>query len=833
MRILIIAGLLAGMTASPVLQAEEDSEPESFAEQRASLDCEPGLLETCVDAEKARVLLILPAPEDKSGLIGRYIYQAYLSSGLGSNPLGLDRTVGGGTQILAMRRVGEKILFEVENWRFRATDGTEGERLAVRESFAWSVLWAGKIAAVAEDGRLLLDIGPFLLRDALGVAARIEQAEQGSFSLDADRSVVEASSTLVFPDNIEMEASLTFAGTKPGDEIRQTAPEPTAVTLVQHHSLVRLPEPGYEARRGDPRAGAIENIHYDYATPLSEPLATNIARRHRLERIDPAAASGPVKEPIVYYLDSGAPEPVKSALLDGARWWADAFEAAGFENAFEVRELPPGAHRLDVRYNIITWVHRATRGWSYGASVLDPRTGEIIKGYVLLGSQRVRQDRLIFEGLAGTGKTGTGAADDPIELALARIRQLSAHEVGHTIGLAHNFGASANDRASVMDYPAPWVRIGEDGGLDFSQAYDAGIGAWDRFAIDWLYRQYPPGTDVAAALDAKVLEAREAGLIYVTDEHGRGVGTAHPLGAVWDNGSDPIAALEEAWAVRNHALANFGPDRVAPGRPLSQLRRVLVPIYLYHRYQVDAASKSLAGASYDYRLRGGAGQPVTWVDAETQNRALDALLATLDPGALDLPDELLADLAPFSRSFYTDPVTDRELFPGNIDPLFDPVAAAAIAGRITIRALVNPARAARLVEQHRREPGLPSLEQVLDRLQATLFDAPRRETQRQAEIRRALQAELVEHLIGVALSDESPSVVAFRLESFLVDLAEGLEEDRGDKAAQSHARGLARRVDRFLDRPSEPVPALRAPAGEPPGSPIGSAETCWHCDPLP
>ena len=805
---------------------DASTEPKSFAEATDDLERRDGLIETWIDRKEGKLLLALPPPDPATGIAGRYLYQAYLRRGLGSNPLGLDRSVGGDTQLIAVRQAGGKVLFEAENWRYQAHRGGVDEVLAVGESFARSVIWATDIIAHADDGRVLIDIGPFLARDALGLAARFKLAEQGELTFDEDRSVVEVAETLVFPDNLELESTITFTGSEPGEEIRQTTPDPTAVSLVQHHSLVRLPPAGFEPRQWDPRTGAIEHVRYDYAAPLHAPLVTRLARRHRLE-LD---AAGRVVEPIVYYLDRGTPEPVRQALLDGARWWTAAFEAAGFPGGYRVEMLPTGAHPLDVRYNIISWVHRATRGWSYGASVVDPRTGEIIKGYVILGSQRVRQDRMIFEGLAGTANTGTGAPDDPVQLALARIRQLSAHEVGHTLGLQHNFAASADGRESVMDYPAPWVRVTSDGGLDFSAAYGVGLGRWDRFAIEWLYRQYPdPGTE-QRSLEQLIGEARAEGLQFITDEHGRGVGTAHPAAAVWDNGDDPVAALTEAMAVRRIALAGFGPDRVGAGLELGQLRRVLVPIYLYHRYQVDAAAKLVGGAAYEYRVRGDAGN-VRWVDGDRQRAALQALLATIDPAALDLPDALLAELAPFSRGFFDDPVTDRELFASHTGPIFDPLAAAAAAAGITLQALLHPQRAARLVEQHRLDARLPGLDDVMDEIRRALFDRPRGENDRFSELRRVVQRTHVETLITLAQEPQASGAVVARTEAHLRQLGEALAASRGDGTQAEHDRWLAARIERHLDRPAAPAAPLQPAPQPPPGSPIGAAEGCWHCEP--
>ncbi len=450
------------------------------AQKTAGLAARDGLLRFHPDPAGGVLWLRLPPPGER-GVCTSLLYTESIRTGVGSNDIGLDRGQLGEPRVVEFRRVGRRVLVEEVNLRFRAISPDARERSAVRESFATSVLWAGEIAAIDPDGSLLVDLTSFLVRDAHGVASRLEEAKQGTYQLDAERSAVDFAECRAFPDNLEFDALLTFSGHAKGDWIRSVAPHPDAVTLVQHHSLVRLPDDGFSPRAHHPRSGFFSISYQDYAAPLSSSLTKRLVVRHRLEKIDPTAERSRVKKPIVYYVDPGAPEPVRSALVEGASWWASAFEKAGFVDAFRVELLPPGADPLDVRYNVIQWVHRSTRGWSYGGSIYDPRTGEVLKGHVTLGSLRVRQDRLLFEGLAGTARTGSGAADDPVQLSLARIRQLAAHEVGHALGLAHNFVASTyGDRASVMDYPAPLVAVGGDGGLDFRNAYGVGLGAWDR-----------------------------------------------------------------------------------------------------------------------------------------------------------------------------------------------------------------------------------------------------------------------------------------------------------------------------------------------------------------
>ena len=771
-----------------------------------------GLLTFHLDHEAGKIWLELPEPDPGTGHIGEYIYVDALRAGLGSNPVGLDRGRLGATSFIDVRTLGGKVVFERRNTAFRATTDNPQEARAVRESFASSILWAADIALRDPDGPLLIDATPFVVRDAHGIAQTLRRSGQGSFSLDRARSMADTHAALAFPDNIVLDAVLTFSASNPGREVRATAPDPGAVTLGVRHMLVRPPDDGYERRKYDPRMPSFGISYIDYAAPLDEPMRPRWIARHRLEKKDPGVRTSEAIEPIVYYVDGGAPEPVRSALIEGARWWNEAFEAAGFEDAYVVRELPDDAHPLDARYNVIQWVHRATRGWSYGASVTDPRTGEIIKGHVSLGSLRVRQDRRIFEGLAGTEKTGTGEPGDPIETALARIRQLSAHEVGHTLGFAHNFAASARDRESVMDYPAPLVRVDDGGEMDFSDAYGVGIGDWDIHSVVYAYSEFPQGADEGAELERIVARGIERGHVYMSDADARSAGSAHPHAHLWDNGDDPVEALEQTMRVREVALANFSENRVAEGRPLAQLNDVFVPIYLYHRYQLEAAAKLVGGVEYQRNVRGD-GQPMHEpVGAGAQRRALRAVLGAIEPAELAVPENALSVLTPdtFGAS------RGREVFRGSTGPVFDPVGASGVISDLALSLLLHPQRLARVMEQSRRDD-----EQLgIDVLSREIIDAvfPRTsDPARLAELRRQTQRVLVERLIGLSQSGRA----GFAVRAHADDMLRRIRARTDGLGSPAHAAALSSMIERHLERGFEGGPPTRAADPAPPGSPIG------------
>ncbi|NNK10015.1 MAG: zinc-dependent metalloprotease, partial [Flavobacteriaceae bacterium] len=532
-----------------------------------------------------------------------FLYVYSLSSGIGSNDIGLDRGQLGNEQVVFFKKAGNKLLLIQPNLKYRALTDNALEKKSVEQAFAKSILFGFKIEE-EKDGTYYIDLTDFLMQDAHGVTERLKRSKQGSYSLDKSKSAFNLERTKAFPENIEFDLMLTFKGAPTGNYIRSVAPNPELVTVSQHHSFISLPDDGFAMRDFDPRSGSYPFSYYDYATPVQESLIKQFVTRHRLEKQDPNAASSQAVEPIVYYLDNGTPEPVRSALLEGGRWWNQAFEAIGYQDAFQLKMLPDDADPLDVRYNVIQWVHRSTRGWSYGSSITDPRTGEIIKGHVSLGSLRIRQDFLIAQALMDKPFAERDDNDEAmLNMALARIRQLSAHEIGHTLGFAHNFAASTNNRASVMDYPHPYISL-KNGKIDFSEAYDTGIGEWDKVTVAYSYSDFPANADEKEALNAILKQSHQQGLRYISDRDSRPMGSAHILGHLWDNGGSASSELDRLLELRGVAIENFSIDNIRSGEPNSVLEDVFVPLYFLHRYQTEAAVKSIGGLNYNYAVKG-------------------------------------------------------------------------------------------------------------------------------------------------------------------------------------------------------------------------------------
>jgi len=747
-----------------------------------------------------------------------FLYQSGLTAGVGSNDIGLDRGQLGATRIVQFERSGPKVLLIEENLNFRAVSNDADEKRAVRDSFAESVLW-GFTAAAEENGHVLVDATDFYLRDAHGVVNALKRAKQGTFKLDGSRSAIYLGNTRNFPLNTEVEATLTFAGDEPGRWVRDVTPDPTAITVRQHHSFAQLPPAGYKTRVYDPRSSFFGISYMDYATPVSEPIVKRFTARHRLEKKDPASAMSEPVAPIIYYLDRGAPEPIRSALLEGARWWNQAFEAAGYRDAFRVELLPEGADMMDLRYNVIQWVHRATRGWSYGYGVIDPRTGEIIKGHVTLGSLRVRQDYLIAEGLLAPYENGKPVSPKMQELALARLRQLAAHEVGHTLGLQHNYSASTVNRSSVMDYPPPVAKLTGEGTIDLSDAYAKGIGEWDKVSIAWGYQDFPAGTDEHATLNKILMDGYSKGLRYLTDQDARPAGSSSSLAHLWDSGSNAVDELNRLMQVRAVALKKFGENNIREGVPLATIEDALVPIYLLHRYQVEAASKFVGGMDYTFAERGDGQVPTKVVASAEQRRALAAVLATLKPSALALPEPLLEMIPPRPP----DHDRGREHFKIHTSPAFDALAPAEEAAQHTLQFLFNPERAARLVEFHARDAANPGLQEVLDAIVAATWKAPHGAGYA-GEVARTVDDVVLYDLLSLGTNEHATTQVRAVASREAEQLKVWLRANQtaGDASQQAHVAYWAAQIEQFQKDPKKLE--MVAPAEPPDGPPIGDEE---------
>ncbi|MCI0691815.1 zinc-dependent metalloprotease [candidate division KSB1 bacterium] len=745
-----------------------------------------------------------------------FLYVNSLPAGVGSNDIGLDRGQLDNERIVKFQRVGPKVLLIQPNYAYRAISDNPDERRAVQEAFAQSVLWGFEVTA-EENDLVLVDASDFYLRDAHDVIGALKRTNQGAYKLDNSRSAFYLPRTKNFPQNTEVEVMLTFTGDSPGGFVRQVVPTPEAITVRQHHSFIHLPDDNYKPRAFDPRAGFFGISYMDYATPISEPIRKRFISRHRLQKQNNNAAMSEAVEPIIYYLDPGAPEPIRSALMEGAQWWNQAFEAAGYQNAFQVKLLPADADPMDVRYNVIQWVHRSTRGWSYGSNVTDPRTGEIIKGHVTLGSLRVRQDFLIAEGLLAPYEDGKPMSPAMQEMALARLRQLSAHEVGHTLGLSHNYAASVKGRASVMDYPHPLVKLNGEGAPDLSAAYAAGIGEWDKVTIAYGYQDFSAGVDEKKSLNAILQAAMSRGLIFVTDQDARPTGGAHPLAHLWDNGPNAVDELAAVMQVRRRALERFGERNIHDGEPLATLEEVLAPMYMYHRYQTEAVAKLVGGLNYTYAMRGDGQKATEMIPAQEQRRALEALLRTLQPEALALPERVLQLIPPRAYGYNR----SRETFNTRTGLTFDPLAAVETAASMTADLLLHPERVARLIEYHARDNKFLGLSEVMDKLISATWKASPSPSY-QTEIQRVVNNVVLYHFMSLANNDnaatQARAMAWLKLDELKNWLAEQVKKSK-DEGARAQALFAVAQIRQFQENPAQR--RLANPVEPPAGPPIG------------
>ncbi|NNK72939.1 MAG: zinc-dependent metalloprotease [Flavobacteriaceae bacterium] len=736
-----------------------------------------------------------------------FLYVNSLSSGIGNNDLGLDRGQLGNTRIVHFKKAGNKLLLIQPNQNYRANTDNELERKSIEQAFAKSVLYGFKILESNENGHLI-DFTSFLMQDAHNVANRLKRANEGSYSVDVTKSALSLERTKAFPKNVEFEALLTFKGQPAGSKLRSVTPTASLVTVIQHHSFIELPDNNYKPREFDVRSGAIPISYMDYATPVQEQIRKRFIRRHRLEKKNPAAEISEAVDPIIYYLDSGTPEPVRSALLEGGRWWNQAFEAIGFKDAFQVKMLPPGADPLDCRYNMIQWVHRSTRGWSYGASVVDPRTGEIIKGHVSLGSLRIRQDFMIAQALMdGPFAKGDSNYQPMLNMAIARIRQLSAHEIGHTLGFAHNFAASTNDRASVMDYPHPTLtHNGND--IDFSNAYDIGIGEWDKVTVAYSYSQFVEATDEKQALNNILESAYKSGLRFITDSDARAQGGAHALAHLWDNGKSAAEELQNVLKIREIAMSNFSEDNIRTDDPYTVLDDVFVPLFFFHRYQTEATAKLIGGLDYNYAVKGSSQFTVNPIDGDKQREALNSLLKTLDAKTLAIPEDKLSLFPPRAFAYGR----TRESIKGKTGVAFDPLSAASTASDMTLGLLLHPERANRLIQQQSLDRNQLNLDQVLNQLvdMRSSYNYPSYLN----EVEFMVHENVLKHIMNLASSGRSFTQVKAIAYSALDKAEKNLSMNKPYDAQ------LLRMISQFKKEPAkfkvQPSPQI------PDGSPIGS-----------
>jgi len=805
---LILAAVAVAQNSSQEVHAKTLP---TIEQKTASMQKSPGFFTYYWDDAEGKIWLQI----DKWNT--QFLYYESLPNGVGSNDVGLDRGQPGTTRVVHFERSGPRILLVEENERYRAvTDDLEQQR-AVQEAFAQSVLWGFEAAAMDGDA-VLVDATPFFLSDVHEVAPKLAALKQGNYHVDPSRSAIYLPRTKNFPENTEVESTLTFVGDNPGQWVEQVTPDPRAITVHEHFSFIQAPPAGFHKRAYDPRSSFFGISYMDFATPVDQPIVKRYIAHHRLAKKDPRAAVSEPVQPIVYYVDRAIPEPIRSAVVEGASWWNQAFTAAGYKDAFQVKLLPEGVDAMDVRYNVIEWVPRATRGWAYGSAIADPRTGEIINGHVNLDALRIRQDFLIAQGLLDPFGKDPEALKKANEMALARIRQLAAHETGHTLGLEHNYAASIVNRSSVMDYPPPTVTVGADGNIDVSDAYAVGIGAWDKVSITYGYSDLSQEPNETAALDKVLGDAFASGLLFLTDQDARPLGSSSSVAHLWDTGRNDLDGLTQVMAVRAAALKNLSESAIPEHAPMATMEDVLVPMYLYHRYQVAAVAKSIGGLDYAFNLRGSKDAAPSIVAASQQRKAIQAVLATLSPRVLALPEPLLKIIPPRPPQY----PSGRENFTRRTSPAFDALAPAEAAAEIVSSLLLQADRAQRMIEYHALDTHNPDFSELVDAILASTWKAEPSPGYEGA-IQRSVNSVVLDHLIMLAIDEHASAAVRALASLKLDELRKWIAAQspaQKDESVRAQFFFAANEIEHFQKAPAEIH--LNAPATPPDGDPIGS-----------
>lgn len=777
------------------------------------LERKDGFIPLLWDAAQAKLYFEIPE-FDKD-----ILYFASIAKGSGSGSVGFEWAGGGEGGVIQFHRAGAKVFVVEKNLRFRAGSGGPGLEQGIDESFPDSII-ASLPVTKTEGSKVVVDATPLVVRDSVGFGAGRGRGGRPAFDpaggdgsaavwqFDPNRSAIFLPRTKAFPKNTEVEVTVTYEAQSGG---ARTAPESRILTGRLHYSFVEPPT-GYTPRAADPRIGVGSIRFFDYSRPSSVSNGVEWVRRHRLEKKDPSLALSEPKQPIVYYLDSAIPEPTRSAMKDGFLWWNKAFEAAGFKNALQIRDLPPGMDPMDVRYNQIYWVNRDERGYSTGGGLTDPRTGEILAARVRLESDRVHTASRYwqaYEPPAG-GASGSAHEDEffaPLppystpeteqQLVLLREALLTAHEAGHSLGFGHNWNSSMNDRASVMEYPSPRIKL-VNGRIDLTDAYQKQIGAYDTVMVRYAYTVFPADKE-KAGLEGVIQDMRKQGLLFTP--------STDPRWNRYDDLADPAEYLRQAIAQRKVLMAGYGPSILQPGEPYGNLRGIrLWMAYLHHRWAIDSGVRYIGGMYHNIAVKGDSIPPTEIVPAAKQREILGLLLDALSPENLAIPEMLLASLTveptgeggPVRRS----QGPDLEHFEMSTGYAFDQLSAARTTAGLVLEQLLEPEKAARLISFADRQTGALTLPEVIDAVAKKVWsEAAKSGVDR--SLQRQTQRVFVDALMMLGASPAAtPDVKAVVMASVASLRAKVAEMKDADPVTEAHLRQVERDLARFAQNPT-------------------------------
>ena len=720
LRFLAILTVLAG--GGSAAAAAQDAPWKPFLEVTRGADAGTGIFS--IYHKRDQVLVGL-RPEQ----FGRdYLLVTQLSHGIGE--LGLDGGASIRSDLVRFHRQGDRVELWVVNPRFAAAPGTPMGR-TVEHSFGHSVAFSFPIVTVRdpEESQVLVDVSPFLVSDWADVGSTLQNAANqrkiaATVTLDDKRSSLQE--LRLFPTNLEAEVRLTFQ--TPRSLGLETVVDYRSIPIGVHYSLLELPATTMRPRYADQRVGYFISAFKDFSRDTSESFFVRYVNRWRLEKRTPGSPLGEPVRPITYYVDHTVPHEWRPYVRAGILEWNRAFEEAGYRDAIRVLDAPDDSiySATDARYSTVRWTATNRSVYAVGPTNVDPRTGEILNADILISASWIQTwrgqsreytsplasvesafgidsvaqagtDPSLFcrfgEGLerqgviarallAARGATPAGGAA-PREYIGQALKALVMHEVGHTLGLRHNFRGSAgitaaklSDRAyterhghgvSVMDYAPPALALDPRRQGHF---YSPTIGSYDKWAISYGYAETGSGAGVRQrtgkgadtesagwtpdveinALRAIASRAAEPGHLYASDEDaGFGVAGLDPTVSRYDMTDDPLAWARERVALIDGLFGSLETRVVAPGQGYERLRSAFTGLLADRWYALLVTTKYLGGATTarDHRDDPDARPAITTVPAERQREAL-AFIAEAGFGehAFSYPPDLLSQLAP-------------------------------------------------------------------------------------------------------------------------------------------------------------------------------------------